>query len=58
MGKVALVFCCMFVAFLPFEAVFMFEELPSAAKMAGLACLVVAVLAFVTGYRPRLSPGQ
>ena len=53
MGKVTLFLLCCFVAFLPFEMVAYFGELPSGGKLVGMLVVGSAVLAFLTGHRVR-----
>ena len=53
MGKITLLLCCAFVAFIPFEMMFYVENV-SGAKVVGLISFSAAVLALLTGYRPRM----
>ncbi len=57
MGKVTLFLLCGFVAFLPFEMMAAFEDLPSGGKLLGMALVSSAIVAILTGHRLRmLSP--
>jgi O-antigen ligase len=54
MLKITLVAICAFVAFMPFEMMAAFEELPSGAKMAGIGCVCAAMLSILMGHPLRL----
>ena len=54
MGKVTLFLLCCFVAFLPFEMMAYFEDLPSGSKLLGMLIVGTGLLAFLTGYPIRL----
>ena len=56
MSKIALFMLCLFVAFLPFEMMAAFGELPSGAKLLGMVVVGTALAAFIAGHPVRLIP--
>ena len=56
MGKVTFFLLCLFAAFIPFETMANFGDLPSGAKLIGMPLVASAALAFLTGHRIRMLP--
>ena len=54
MNKFALFWLCVFVAYMPFEGMGYFEDLPSGSKLLGGVVVGSAALAFLSGCRIRM----